>query len=193
MQYADSAMTAAIEAYRSENSIGIREAARRYGVPKTTLANKLSGKYPEGRKMGPETVLTTTEEDVIVQWLLQLAKKGFPRKKSDLLNTVQAIVSEDPRSNPSKNDRPGQKWYQSFLNRHPIIVTRTAEVLTKGRSIVTENSIRNWFRELSIYLGENDMSAILQDPRRILNADEVNFQLCPKTGKVLGQKGWKNT
>ncbi|KAJ8949933.1 hypothetical protein NQ314_008095 [Rhamnusium bicolor] len=33
---------------------------------------------------------------------------------------------------------------------------------------------------------------VFKDPTRIFNADESGFSLCPKTGKVLGTKGWKN-
>ena len=32
----------------------------------------------------------------------------------------------------------------------------------------------------------------LEDPSRFINADESNFMLCPRTGKVLGPKGWSN-
>ena len=33
---------------------------------------------------------------------------------------------------------------------------------------------------------------IMADPRRIFNTDETSFSLCPKSGKVLGPKGWRN-
>ena len=36
------------------------------------------------------------------------------------------------------------------------------------------------------------MEDILEDPSRFINADESNFMLCPRTGKVLGPKGWSN-
>ena len=40
----------------------------------------------------------------------------------------------------------------------------------------------------------NDIGAldIFNDPSRVFNSDESNIQLCPKTGKVVGLKGWKN-
>ncbi|CAL4143616.1 unnamed protein product, partial [Meganyctiphanes norvegica] len=33
---------------------------------------------------------------------------------------------------------------------------------------------------------------VLQDPRRVFNIDETNFQMGDKTGKVLAQKGTKH-
>ena len=64
------------------------------------------------------------------------------------------------------------------------------------RAAVTEDSIRKWFTNTKEYLSMNEGCAfddIMADhPRRVLNADETSFSLCPKSGKVLGPKGWRN-
>ena len=78
--------------------------------------------------------LTKSEEEKIVRWLIDLAKCGFPRKKEELLDSVQKIVLDSKRRTPFKNDRPGEKWYKLFLNRHPEIALREPERVTKGRS-----------------------------------------------------------
>lgn len=49
-----------------------------------------------------------------------------------------------------------------------------------------------WFRELEEYLDSIHQKDILNDPKRILKGDESGFALCPKTGKVLGPRGFKN-
>lgn len=64
-----------------------------------------------------------------------------------------------------------------------------AESVNKARAIVTEESIRSWFRVLKQYLTDTKNEDILEDPDRILNGDETR---CPKTVKVLGPRGWKN-
>lgn len=71
------------------------------------------------------------------------------------------------------NNRPGRKWYQSFLKRNPELSERTPEKISKGRAAVTEEGIRRWFAELLKYLEENNASDILTDPDRILNGDET--------------------
>ncbi|KAI4454266.1 hypothetical protein MML48_10g00001244 [Holotrichia oblita] len=43
--------------------------------------------------------------------------------------------------------------------------------------------------DLKEFLQKSGAVDILDDPSRILNADESGFSLCPKTGKVLGLKG----
>lgn len=50
------------------------EAARVFKVPKTTLLykHKHSGKYLVARRMGPDTVLCTSEEKMLCQWIVHM-------------------------------------------------------------------------------------------------------------------------
>lgn len=190
-QYPEKSLIAALDAVK--NGMAIREASRRFNVPKTTIQDRIHGRIKEGpRKMGPPTILSTQEESELVHWLKELASTGFPRKKADLLNTVQKIVLTNKRDTPFKDGRPGEKWYKSFLKRHPDLALREPEGLTKSRAIITEDYIRKWFDELQTYIEEIKQEDIFNDPRRILNGDETSFSMCPKTGKVLAPKGWKN-
>jgi hypothetical protein len=70
--------------------MAMRGASRLFSVPRLTLQDRLSGRRAEStRKMGPKTILTTSEELSIVKWLVDLAKCGFARKPEELLRTVQ--------------------------------------------------------------------------------------------------------
>ena len=81
---------------------------------------------------------------------------------------------------------------QCFMKLHPMLSMRTPERVSKARVGVTETSIREWFGELRRNIAEFHWEEIFSDPSRIYNSDESNIQLCPKTGKVIGLKGWKN-
>lgn len=142
--------------------------------------------------MGPPTILTRAEESKLEDWCLALSKCGFPIKREELLNAVQKIILGDGRSTPFVNGRPSRKWFDLFMKRHPQLVERIPENLTKGRALVTERTIRNWFDNLESYLKEINAEDIMKDPSRILNGDETGFSLCPKTGKVLAPKGYRN-
>lgn len=187
-QYTEIALGDALEAIRSGTSI--RQASKEYGVPRTTLIDRVHGRVKLGpRRMGPATVLTYEEERKLEEWLTHLAKTGFPQKKMDLINTVHKIVLAENRETPFKDGRPGDKWYAAFLRRHPNLALREPEGLTKSRAIITEEYIKKWFRDLQSYLNETGQADVLEDPRRILNGDETSFAICPKTGKVLAPKG----
>lgn len=176
-----------------EGQIPIREASRKFGIPRCTIQDRLSGRRTdELKKQGPEPVLGQEGEKKIVEWLINIAKCGFPVKKQELLDTVQKILKDLNKPNPFKDDRPGQTWYLNFLKRHPKISVRSAEGINKARARVTEESIRLWFRELEAFLAQEGKLDILDDPTRIFNGDESGFSLCPKTGKVLGPKGYRN-
>lgn len=183
--YPPEAMAQALQAVR-EGMKTTRQAARDFNVPFSTLQAKVKGKHPEGRRMGPKTVLTDEEEDILVRYIVAKAKKGFPLHKRNLVDTVQKIVTEDQRQTPFTNNKPGNSWVAGFFKRHNEITQRHSEVINRGRAKVTEEKIRGWGNGLREYLKEEKALDILDDPTRIFNADESGFRTNPDTGLVLG-------
>lgn len=191
--YSEDAMKRALLEIR-ENQMKVREACRVFGA-RSTVQDRLAGKNMAGtalRKTGPAPIMSREGEQKIANWLLDIARCGFPINKSDLIDTVTKIAKDSGKLHLFKNQKPGQKWYLNFLKRHPEISLRSAENINKARALVTEESIRKWFQDLQLFLQENNLADVLEDPRRIFNGDESGFSLCPKSGKVLAPKGWKN-
>lgn len=157
------------------------------------MHDKYTGKSPpEKKKTGPPPLLTVEGERKISDWAITIAKCGFPISKTDLMEAVAKIATDTGKSNSFPNGKPGIRWYKGFLKRHPEISQREAEGINKARALITEESIRSWFCSLRKYLEDNNFQDVLDDPNRMFNGDESGFSLCPKTGKVLGPKGWKN-
>lgn len=142
--------------------------------------------------MGPPTVLTDAEEQLLVNRVIANAKKGIPLKRSTLIQTVQEVIEGDGRDIPFTNGTPGRTWLKIFMSRHPEISEKTAEEMNKARANVTEEDLRKWFVDVQEFLEQEGCADILLDPTRIYNADESGFQTCPKTGKVLGPTGFNN-
>lgn len=189
--YTKEQMAKAIEEVRKGEKISV--AATRYGVPRITVHNKITGKSPIDCSLGPATVLTYEEERVLVKWIGFMAEKHFPVTKEQLLDSVQKIISEkNLDSCPFTNNRPGKKWYSSFLKRHPDLSERTAQNLSKARDEVTEEDILRWFEVIKGYLENKDLLEVINDPKRIFNTDESAFYLQPKAGRVIVRKGEKN-
>ncbi|KAL7306367.1 hypothetical protein TKK_0001791 [Trichogramma kaykai] len=174
-----------------DNDIAQRSASRIYKIPRTTLWNNIHGKV-EKNKPGPSPYLTWEGEKKIEEWIENSCAIGFPVKKCRLLCTVQKIVQDSRIKVPFPNGRPTDCWYNLFLQRHQNIRERVLEGISKGRAVVTKESISCWFDNLKLHLKERNALDILIDPSRIYNGDETSFNLCPKTGKVLCPKAWKN-
>lgn len=187
--YSEDQMKDAIADVR--RGVPIATAAKRFGVPRITLMYKVKGKTPVERKMGPVLILTNSEEDLLVEWIITVARAGFPITKIELLDSVQHLIKELNRKNPFLHDRPGRTWYEAFLKRHPQLSTRMAQNLTSSRAAVTKQSLLSWFEEVNKYLVENNYKNILESPDRVFNLDETAFFLNPKGNKVLAVKGGK--
>ncbi|XP_073957399.1 uncharacterized protein [Choristoneura fumiferana] len=188
--YTPDQLEKAVEAVKNGEKVAV--AAKRFGVPRITLHDKISGRTTMGCAMGPSTVLTKEEEDILEKWILALSERHIPLTKDSLLDSVQKIINDQNRPNPFTNNRPSKKWFQSFMKRHPNLTQRVPDNLSRARDNVSENNIRTWFTEIESYLDENNFKTILNDPHRIFNADETAFFLSPKPGRVLAKKGDKH-
>ncbi|XP_068084186.1 tigger transposable element-derived protein 2-like [Anabrus simplex] len=188
--YPEESMLNAIQDVK--RGVPIATAAKQHGVPRITLMYKAKGKSPIARRKGPCSTLNSEEEKTISDWIVSVAKSGFPVSKDDVLDSVQQLIKELKRENKFVNDRPGRTWFSSFLRRNPKISSRVAQNLTSTRAAVREEGIQNWYREVEIYLKDKGLFSVLQDPTRVFNADESAFFLNPKGSKVLAQKGDKS-
>jgi hypothetical protein len=185
-QYAQSGLEEAVRLIQ-EKQISLSQASLKYNIPKGTLHNKIHGKTPLQCKKGPKTLLSSAEETKISNWIINMAKIGYPVNASDVRETVAMICEIKGQ----KDLKPGKKWMRLFLNRHPHISKRHAEVISKARASITEPIIRKWFNVLHQHLQEENAGDILEDPKRIFNLDETGVQLCPKTGVILAPKNYR--
>lgn len=190
LKYSHENMEKALQDIR-EKKISINQAAKLYNVPKTTVLDTLKEKYKNPGNIGGPTILTNSEEMLLVKWIIELGEVGFPITKTQLLESVCKLINNLGRKNPFKNGQPGKKWYNGFLARHPEVSKRVPQSLTICRAMVSESNIRNWFSKIHQYFVENDLIELLHDPKRIFNCDESGFYLSPQEKQVLVRKGSK--
>ncbi|CAG2228145.1 unnamed protein product [Mytilus edulis] len=175
-------------------AMSIRSASRQYNVPKTTIIDKLNGRSSLQARSGPSPVLFDSEEEMLVHWVIDMAKIGYGQTRQQLLYTVKTILDHDGKKTPFKDNLPGKDWLYAFMKRHPEISTRTPQKLGKERAVISWQKIKWWFEDFAKYLTENYEEGIniLKDASRIYNADESGFPQDPKSGKILAAKGSKN-
>ncbi|XP_066590532.1 uncharacterized protein [Prorops nasuta] len=170
-----------------EKGMSYRKTSNKYGVPVTSIHRAMKNQDQASKKSGPPTVLSPNEESDIVQWILYRAERGYPISKTELLDAVRKYVTLLDKKTPFTNRRPGRRWYESFRKRHNNISLRTPQHLTLTRASVTEEDLRDWFREIEEYLRKKGLIDI--QPSRVFNCDETNMQLIPKSEKVLTEIG----
>lgn len=96
---------------------------------------------------GPCTILTKDEGDQLEHWIVECSRRGFPRRKDDILLGVQEFCEKTNRTNPFTNNLPGKGWYQAFMKRHPNLSKRQSESVTRANACVSKSNICGWFKK----------------------------------------------
>lgn len=76
-----------------QNGMPALKASQVFGVPRSTLRHKIAGRAPfSSGHIGPQAVLGIEVEKQLEEWILEIARMGFPITKEQLLDSVQKIV-----------------------------------------------------------------------------------------------------
>lgn len=117
-----------------------RAAAKKYHIPRSTIKNKLRGKYLN--KPGRPTVFTEEEEMVFVANITALSEYGFPLTDFDLKMIIRDYLASQGRTvNQFSNNVPGKDWMKGFLIRHKSLSKRLANNIKRVRAQVSEEII----------------------------------------------------
>ena len=73
------------------------KAAKIYNLAKTTILDKVHGRVLVTAKPGPTPRLTTSEEDRLVKWVLDMAESSYPVTSQELAMTIKCIINADNR------------------------------------------------------------------------------------------------
>ena len=157
-----------------------------YGVPKSTLDDRVRGKVKHGTKPGPVPYLSMEEETFFVNFLIKCAKIGYPRTVSEVLGLVQQIFE----SKGLKMISVSYEWWQRFCERHPELSLHTAVPLSVPRAMATDYDVlQKYFDILEDTLRKN---LLFNHPSRIFNCDETVLQLNPEVSSRRGAKNVSN-
>ena len=106
-QYEQSSMVLALQMVRN-GTMTQRQAALSYGVPRTTLMDKLHGRTPETCRPGPPPAISEADERKLANHIKEMARAGFPYTRKALLEEVKSLLDEDGREvSCFKQNQPG--------------------------------------------------------------------------------------
>ena len=75
-----------------EGRMGVNRAALSYGVPRTTLKDRVTGRVLHCSNVSPQPYLTTEEEKELVNFLITSNKMGYGKTRRLVLKIVETTV-----------------------------------------------------------------------------------------------------
>ncbi|XP_064605782.1 uncharacterized protein LOC135470678 [Liolophura sinensis] len=169
--------------------MSLNGAAKYNGVNKKSLLQRVSGEIPLNAHVGKNTVLSPPQENELAESIKLMADWGYGFTSEEVKDIVQQFVQAWGLETPFKDCRPGYDWMEGFKKRHPDIVPRKTEHLSKCREQTEDPEVvERWFKLLDEVLTEQGVKDI---PAQIFNSDESGFVTDPKSGVVLARKGSK--
>ncbi|RHZ32343.1 hypothetical protein DYB31_012441, partial [Aphanomyces astaci] len=157
---------------------------RSSAVTRTTLFHYIKMVKEHGtikkEKRGPKQVLPATIEDDIVEWIAAMQRRGWPVDRDTVINKAGHILSIQggvPRS-------VTRGWYQKFRTRNPILSSRMAQLLSKGRNAVNKEGIISYFNSLI-----RACVGFECDASDVYNVDETSFKTKNQSKKVVAIRG----
>jgi hypothetical protein len=102
----------------------ISQAARDYGVPKTTLYDRVSGKVLHGTNPGPKPYLTMDEEQQLGTYLKHCAKVGYGKTRRDVVGIVSTVATE---KGVLRGGQVSTGWWRRFLERQKDLSLRQGD------------------------------------------------------------------
>ena len=123
-----------------QNGLSKKEAAKQYGIPKSTLLGRLSSAVNKKQDAINRQVLSDTQESSLAQWAIIQEKLGTPPTHRKLRLAAQIMLREG-----GNNQILGKHWVTGFLRRNPSIKTYQGKRLEVKRvKGVTPNKIKEF-------------------------------------------------
>ena len=169
-----------------QQGMSVNRASIVYGIPRSTLNDHLVGRVLPGAKSGAPTLLSTREEQELVDFLCHCAEIGYAKTRHEVMDIVTRMLQQ------KGTDRTVTRgWWTKFITRHhELLSLRTPATLSLARASASSRaSIDNYFDILEHTL---EKTGLCDYPGLIFNMDETGFPLDPKPIKTVNCRGTKN-
>jgi hypothetical protein len=146
-------MQMAITTWKEKKVKSKLKAAKIFGVPKSTLRERLAGIKPQSETRANGHKLTAIEEESLVKILLDADKRGFSIRLEFLRGMAQILLHkriQDPTA------VLGINWPYSFTKRRPELRTRYNRRISYQRAKQEDPKvIKQWFKTVCEVIQEH--------------------------------------
>jgi hypothetical protein len=131
----------ALQAIKQDATLSQRRAAAIYNVSQSTLSTRRAGTTLR-RDCTPNSMkLLKTEEEVIIQHILDLDARGFPPRLAAVKDMADSLLAE------RHHDPVGQNWAANFVKRRPELKVKFNRKYDYKRALCEDpKAIRGWFQ-----------------------------------------------
>jgi hypothetical protein len=152
-----------------------RRAATIFNVPESTLRDRRAGK-PARRDCQPNSKkLTQAEEDVLVQYILDLDRRGFAPTLAAVHDMADRLLAV------RGGGQVGQKWPSNFVRRTDSLKTSFNRLYDRQRALCEDPVlIRSWFD-----LVEQTKTKYGICDEDVFNFDEAGFMMGKLTTQLV--------
>ena len=122
----------AIASYRNNLKQSICALAKAYNVLQSTLHTRVHSTQPRLELWSVNRKLSSIEEQSLVQWILDLDRRGFPPHIIDVRRMADALLAargQDPPPQPV-----GKKWVSRFIQSQLELQTKWSRRLNSQRA-----------------------------------------------------------
>ena len=81
------------QSIQNKQILSLRKAAKLYSVPRTSLQRRVDGSIPIAQSNAKKRKLQPTEEQALVQWILELDQRGFPPHIIDVRRMADTLLA----------------------------------------------------------------------------------------------------
>jgi hypothetical protein len=147
------------------NGMSQKKAGLEFGVPRSTLQNRMNGTLSRQEAHEPQQRLSTVQEDRLTQWILTQESLGHGPTHAQIRAFAGRVLYARGDANPL-----GRRWMNGFLRRNPVLKTKKQFLIDSARvNGATTEVIKKWFQKLTI----PDIKAI--KPENRWNMDEAGI------------------
>lgn len=181
-------LDAAVAAVQA-NRMSQRKAAKQYGVPPSTISDRLTGYSHGDVKPGRPQVIPFKIEEEVVSQVIKGAEQGFGTTRVQLMQKRGRVVKAMKLKTPFRNQTPGKQWFLNLKRRHTSVTLRKPERTTTTRMRGMNSTLcGNYFEDLLAILKESGLEG---KPQCVWNMDESGVRFEHDPSLVLAGKGSK--
>jgi len=158
------------------------EAAGVYDVPYETLRRRRSGTRSRIETRPNCLKLTDQEEDVLVQWVLDIDSRGYAPRVAELRRKANMLLAERVRGTDEPPLTVGMNWTTRFIRRRPELSAKYLRKYDYQRALCEDpKTMGDWFR-----LVQNCYDRVMRGTYTRV----FQILLCQDTPRVEQSKEW---